>query len=273
MLITAEQVIQFINNLKAVGIVAKPADIAAALKKVDKNKQCQMYDADREQHVKAVIRFALIQVNKNAEWLKENDVDDEFEEVLQSMADAYVKEEYMGINISRVLVDLSDTRYETTAEKLKAVINTFETDGAVIEAYKEFVGFDTDEEDDEDAQAIQGDLEFAYRCTLLDRLKEGLGIPQDIPNDPDDTHTICYDAINEYDEDQLLPSGMKDSIVQMANEHYEQTDEFFEMADSLKEAGYIESMDFGDTINWEEDMKSQVAASIYRTELARLENI
>lgn len=273
MSITAEQITQFINNFKAVGIVAKPADIASALKKVDKDKQCQVYDADREQHVGAVIRFALVKIYKNAEWLMENDVDDEFKEVLKSIAVAYVKEEYMGININRVLVDLSTTPFESTVVKLKDVIDSFAFDQNVIEAYNEYVGFDASEEDDDDAQAIQGDLEFNYRCALLDRLKDGLRIPLEIDNDPDDTHTVCYDAINEYDENLLVDKDTQNMLEDMASEKFNvEIDGFLESAEMFKDAGYIKDID-GDAIDWKDDLQSQVAAGVYETELERLDNV
>lgn len=276
MSITSKQIEQFITNLKAIGIIAKPNDVISALGKVYASKDCQSYDAASVHNIIDILRTEILLIYRNSEWLTENNYTDELEEVLKSLADACFFEEYMGINIARVLIDLSDTPFASTVIKLKALVDALVVDGNVVDSYIEMTNFIPEEglvADDDETQRAENDLEFNYRCALLDALKDGLGIPQEIVEDPYDTHTVCYDAINEYDENLLIDKDTQNMLEDMASEKNDlDIDGFIESAEMFKNGGYIDEID-GDSITWSRDLNSAVAAVIYQNELERLDNV
>lgn len=273
---SSKQIEQFITNFKALGIIAKPNDIISALGKVYASKDCQSYDAGSVQNMIDILRTEILSIYRNAEWLLENNCIDDVEEVLKSMADVIVREEYMGINTGRVLVDLSDTPFATTVLKLKGMIDALGSDKNVVDSYIEMTNFTIEEglvEEDDETQRDENDLEFNYRCALLDALKNMLGIPQEIVNDPYDTHTVCYDAINEYDENLLIDKDTQNMLEDMAAEKFDlDIDGFIESAEMFQNGGYIDLID-GDSITWSRDLPSAVAAMIYQNELERLDNV
>lgn len=187
-----------------------------------------------------------------------------------------IKESYMGINIHRVIADLTGTPFSCDVVKLKAVIDSFVIDGNVSESYVAMKDFTIEEglvAEDDETQHAENDLEFEYRCTLLDAFKAGLGIPQEIVNDPYDTHTVCYDAINEYDESLLVDMETQNMIEDMASEkHNVDIDNFLDSAEMFKNEGYIDDID-GDSLTWNPDLCSSVGYAIYMTELDRLDNV
>lgn len=269
--IAPEALTHYMTNLKALGVIVKDAELAELFSKLDKSEPLTHPFVERTVHL---IRSSILGTYKNAEWLEEHpSAVAECEVIFKELADLHLKMTYMGINISRVLLDLSDTPFASIPLALMEVIESFTINDSVIEAYREYSRFDTLTESDEDAQGIQGDLEFEYRCQLLDALKEGLGIPQEIVDDQFDTHTICYDAINEYDENLLIGKETQNMIEDMAAEKNDlDLDGFLDSVEMFKNHGYIEYID-GDVITWSRGLDASVAGLMYDNELERLESI
>lgn len=187
---------------------------------------------------------------------------------------------YRGININEVVSSLAGRKHETTAEKFRVIIDSIELDPDVSEAYNDWMGFYREVHEDPD-DSVKEMCEFDYRVSIVSCISRALGVPEYEYGDSDEIpyYYICYDISVEYNEEDLIKDVINTIKSAAHDKHNTNVERFVKSLEVLKAAGFVKeqllslegvSRDEA-TIDWEDDLKSQVAKYAYQAELEHLQ--
>jgi len=292
--ITPDLNLHLISQLRAIGLEMNQEQMDGAWGQVNADARTLEGHPLRATQVRSILKSAILDENENLYYFDRNDIDAWFDEVLQIASNVYVKEEYMGINLTRLIDGFEGTPLEpvfagTLTEdnydaarapwlafkaRLIELIDSFRMNEGICGAYIEWSMYEPAEgltREDDEAQRIDSDLEIEYRAAILDHVKAVLGITQEL-DDKFDTHTVVFDMACGYDEEMLLSQDDKEQLMLMAEHKFTTDDEMFFQVQYFQDHQLINQVD-GDQVYFNDaDLKGLVCQQIYHGELDRLDN-